>query len=153
VLTFDQAIDFLKAYNPNQPRDARGRWVRASDVVAAVSTKPAAQPKAAKPVRQPKPKIPATFAERVKQIASALKTPPFQGRVAIAQVYDAYKQKYRGDSPNIENFKIRLVNAAKRRELDLGRLDLPEHMDRDLRQRSAAAWGKDEVHFVVHRWE
>jgi hypothetical protein len=41
------------------------------------------------------------------------------------------------------------VAAAKGRELELGRLDLPERMDRDLRLRSEAPWGNDTVHFVI----
>jgi hypothetical protein len=92
------------------------------------------------------------FADRVKEVAASLSTPPFQGRVAIAQVYDAYG-KVNPDAGSLASFKERLVQAAKARQLDLGRLELPERMDRDLRLRSVAAWGSDEVHFVVTAWK
>jgi hypothetical protein len=92
------------------------------------------------------------FAARIKEVARSLSTPPFEGRVAIAQVYDAYG-KVHPDAGSLASFKERLVRAAKARQLDLGRLDLPERMDRDLRLRSAAEWGTDEVHFVVTAWK
>jgi hypothetical protein len=91
------------------------------------------------------------FATRVKDVAGRLSTPPFQGRVAIAQVYDEYGRVH-PDAGSLANFKERLVSAAKARELDLGRLDMPERMDRDLRLRSEAQWGTDHVHFVVTEW-
>jgi hypothetical protein len=91
------------------------------------------------------------FAQRVKTIARGLNTPPFQGRVAIAQIYDAYGREF-PDAGSLESFKQRLVASAKARELDLSRLDLPEHMDRELRIRSATPSGSDEVHFVVTDW-
>ncbi len=92
------------------------------------------------------------FAARVREVAQSLSTPPFQGRVAIGQIYDAYG-KIHPDAGSLVSFKERLVQAAKAKALDLGRLDLPEHMDRDLRLRSAAKWGTDEVHFVVTEWK
>jgi hypothetical protein len=88
------------------------------------------------------------FAQRVKTIARGLNTPPFQGRVAIAQIYDAYGREF-PDAGSLESFKHRLVSSAKAGELHLSRLDLPEHMDRELRTRSATPSGSDEVHFVV----
>jgi hypothetical protein len=94
---------------------------------------------------------PEGFAERVKVIAHALSTPPFQGRVAIAQVYDAYGRQY-PDAGSLESFKHRLLAAAKAHELHLSRLDLPEHVNRELRTRSATPSGSDEVHFVVTEW-
>jgi hypothetical protein len=93
-----------------------------------------------------------SFAGRINAVASTLTTPPFQGRVAIAEVYDAYGRQH-PDAGSLASFKERLVAAAKARELDLSRLDLPEHMDRDLRERSRTAWGSDTVHFVVTKWE
>jgi hypothetical protein len=92
------------------------------------------------------------FATRVKDLARSLSTPPFQGRVAIAQVYDAYGRVH-PDAGSLASFKERLVAAAKGRELELGRLDLPERMDRDLRLRSEAPWGNDTVHFVITEWK
>lgn len=93
-----------------------------------------------------------TFPERVKAIARKLTTPPFQGRVAIAQVYDAYGREF-ADAGALDSFKQRLVAAARAHELHLSRLDLPEHMSRDLRARSATPAGSDEVHFVVTEWK
>ena len=89
-----------------------------------------------------------TFAQRVLAVASKLKTGAFQDRVAIAQVYDAYGYPY-PDAGSLASFKARLVEAAKNHELNLGRLDLPERISRDLRERSTAIWGMDEVHFVI----
>lgn len=90
----------------------------------------------------------AGFATRVQAVAEALTTPPFQGRVAIAQVYDAYGRVH-PDAGSLQSFKERLVAAAFKQLLQLGRLDLPERMDRDLRLRSEAPWGRDLVHFVI----
>ncbi len=92
------------------------------------------------------------FATRVRDVALTLSTPPFQGRVAIAQVYDAYG-KVHPDAGSLQSFKERLVQSAKAREINLGRLDLPERMSKDLRQRSETAWGSDEVHFVITEWK
>jgi hypothetical protein len=91
------------------------------------------------------------FAARVKEVAGSLSTPPFLGRVAIAQVYDAYG-KIHADAGTLDSFKTRLVTAAKERKLDLSRNDMPERMDKELRRRSEAVWGTDEVHFVVAKW-
>jgi hypothetical protein len=101
----------------------------------------------AKPARPPD-----VFAARVKEVAKSLSTPPFQGRVSIAQVYDAYGRIH-PDAGSLASFKERLVAAAKGRELELGRLDLPERMDRELRLRSEAPWGTDTVHFVITEWK
>jgi len=92
------------------------------------------------------------FAERVKDVAQSLSTPPFQGRVAIAQVYDAYGRRH-PDAGSLESFKQRLVHAAKARAIDLSRLDMPERMSDELRHRSKTQWGSDEVHFVVTEWK
>jgi hypothetical protein len=92
------------------------------------------------------------FAARVKQVAEKLSTPPFQGRVAIAQVYDAYGRIH-PDAGSLQSFKARLVEAAKARMLVLGRLDMPEGMPRDLRERSETPWDSDEVHFVITAWK
>jgi hypothetical protein len=88
------------------------------------------------------------FAARVRNIAKSLSTPPFHGRVAIAQVYDAYGRVH-ADAGSLASFKERLVAVAKERELQLGRLDLPERMNQDLRLRSEVHWGTDTVHFVI----
>lgn len=94
----------------------------------------------------------ASFAARVRGVAKTLSTPPFKGRVAIAQVYDAYGRVH-PDAGSLASFKERLVGAAKARELDLSRLDLPERMSTELRQRSETPWDTDQVHFVVVEWQ
>jgi len=88
------------------------------------------------------------FATLVKQVAEQLTTPPFQGRVAIAQLYDAYGRIY-PDAGSLMSFKARLIEAAKKHEILLGRLDLPERMDKDLRVRSETPWDTEYVHFVL----
>jgi hypothetical protein len=92
------------------------------------------------------------FAARIKQVAATLHTPPFQGRVAIAQVYDAFGRDF-PDAGSLDSFKGRLVEAAREGQLHLARLDMPEHMDGELRQRSQAEWGSDQVHFIVTEWK
>jgi hypothetical protein len=64
----------------------------------------------------PHPPADGSFAARVKQLAEKLTTPPFQGRVAIAQVYDAYGRIH-PDAGSLQSFKARLVEAAKARAL------------------------------------
>jgi hypothetical protein len=93
-----------------------------------------------------------SFAKKVNEVASKLSTPPFQGRVAIAQVYDVYGKIY-PDAGSLVNFKERLVNAARNREVQLSRLDLPERMGRELRERSETRWDREEVHFVITEWK
>jgi len=92
------------------------------------------------------------FSERVRSVSAGLATPPFQGRVAIAQVYDAYGSEF-SDAGSLDSFKARLIASAKKRELELARLDLPERMAKGLRQRSHTPWNDDEVHFVVNEWK
>ena len=88
-----------------------------------------------------------TFSQRVKAVAVGLKTPPFTGQVAIAQVYDAYGRSH-ADAGSLESFKRRLVEEAKQHRLDLTRLDMPERISKELRERSTTTWSNDEVHFV-----
>ncbi|MFG1416786.1 hypothetical protein V5F38_00790 [Xanthobacter sp. V0B-10] len=88
------------------------------------------------------------FADRVRQVAQTLTTPPFQGRVAIAQVYDAYGREH-PDAGSLQSFKERLIAAAHANRLELGRVDVPERMDREMLRRSEAAWGNDRVHFII----
>lgn len=118
--------------------------------VAQFDATPSAPPDTAP--RVPAPAEPSGFATRVSDVARTLSTPPFQGRVAIAQVYDAYG-KVHPDAGSLASFKERLVGAAKARQLDLSRLDLPERMAKDLRLRSETAWDTDQVHFVVVEWK
>lgn len=92
-----------------------------------------------------------SFAFKVIQAARKLSTPPFQGRVAIAQVYDFYGQLY-PDAGSLASFKERLVSSAKNKEIDLGRLDLPERMSNEMRERSETRWDREEVHFIITDW-
>ncbi|MGP0061442.1 MAG: hypothetical protein ACLPID_19395 [Beijerinckiaceae bacterium] len=89
-----------------------------------------------------------SFAARIMHVAEKLTTPPFQGRVAIAQIYDAYGRVH-PDAGSLQSFKARLVEAAEAQKILLGRLDLPERMDKDLRLRSETSWGTNRVHFVI----
>ena len=92
------------------------------------------------------------FVQRVRAVARGLHTPPFEGRVAIAQVFDAYAEQH-DDAGSLEDFKERLVSAARARQLDLSSLDLPEYMTAELRERSATSWGEEHMHFVVSEWK
>jgi hypothetical protein len=98
------------------------------------------------------PKKPANgegdFADRIKQVALKLSTPPFQGRVAIAQVYDEYGKLY-SDAGSLSRFKERLINAAMLKKIQLSRLNILENMGNELRDRSETAWDSDRVHFVI----
>ncbi len=93
-----------------------------------------------------------SFATKVIQVASKLSTPPFEGRVAIAQVYDQYGELF-PDAGSLASFKDRLIKSAISREIQLGRLDLPERMSDELRLRSETTWNREEVHFVVTEWK
>jgi hypothetical protein len=64
---------------------------------------------------------PEDFGERVKAVARMLSTPPFEGRVAIAQVYEEYG-RHHADARSLASFKERLVTAARARKLDLERI-------------------------------
>ncbi len=90
------------------------------------------------------------FAERVLEVARQVAEDDhrFAGRVAIAAVYDIYGRSH-PDAGRIAEFKTRLVEAARRRELSLERLDLPELLTEDERARSAAPWDDDHRHLIV----
>ena len=90
------------------------------------------------------------FPERVLAVARRLTETDqrFAGRASIAAVYDAYGRAH-ADAGRISDFKTRLVEAARRRELSLERLDLPELLTDDERSRSAAPWGDDHRHLIV----
>jgi hypothetical protein len=92
-----------------------------------------------------------TFAQNVLDIAGQLATPPFDGRVAISQVYDAYGKRH-ADAGSLPDFKRRLVDAARKRELSLQRVDMPELIAPDVRERSQTQWDSDVVHLVVVEW-
>jgi hypothetical protein len=150
-----QGFEELLAY---QPKPKAGKKAKAAPGAATAATSPLL-PKSmgALPSRMRGEAAPSnTFTDQVLAIADTLKTPTvrgatFDGRVSIAQVYDAYAAKH-DDAGTLEEFKARLVDTAKKdpeRRLGLGRLDLPERMDKTLRQRSEAMWGGQEVHFVL----
>jgi hypothetical protein len=99
----------------------------------------------------PAAEVPHTFARNVLDVAGNLTTPPFDGRVAISQLYDAYGKRY-ADAGSLPDFKRRLVDAARRRELSLQRIDMPELIAPDVRERSQTQWDSDVVHLVVVEW-
>ena len=88
------------------------------------------------------------FAKNVIAVASKLTTPPFAGRVAIAQVYDEYS-KHHPHAGSLADFKCRLVDEARRHKLSLQRADKPELLETELRQRSETQWDGNIVHLVV----
>ncbi len=113
--------------------------------------RPAAAQKEVAPAQRPAsvPLSGAGFAGRVIAVASAIgDTRPFHGRTAIAEVHEAYSRIY-SDAGTLEQFKRRLVSEARQRRIQVGRLDMPERMERGLRERSEATWDGDRVHFVV----
>jgi len=89
------------------------------------------------------------FAQRILDLVRKLPdTGVHQGKVAIGELYDAYRKAHPREYESPKSFGYRLVNAAKDRKLNLNRLDLPETMSAELRQRSATPWDQDTVHFV-----
>jgi hypothetical protein len=100
--------------------------------------------------RQDNPDLEA-FASRVRDLARTLRTDPFAGRVAIAQVYDAgLDRNY--DFGTLEEFKSKVADAGRAGLLDLERYDIAGPMDDALRDRSRTAFGRDERHFIVNEW-
>jgi hypothetical protein len=140
-------------------RDVRHYVVNPS---AAPAEKPAPQPTNQQPkAAEPGEEKPASaskvgFAARVADLLNSMpdaKTAsgaPLKGRVAISDLWDAFKNAYpkHPDSEHPDAFKNRLVQAAKDRLLSLGRADLPERLTPDMLQKSATKWGREEVHFV-----
>jgi hypothetical protein len=91
------------------------------------------------------------FAKTVRELAKTLRTAPFEGRVAIAQVYDAGISRDL-DFGTLDEFKSRVVTAARAGLLDLERYDIAGPMDSSLRERSRTVFGRDERHFIVNEW-
>ncbi len=90
------------------------------------------------------------FSSRIKDLMTKIPdTAPHQGKVAIGELYDAYRKAFPREYESPRTFGFRLVNAAKARNLDMARLDMPERLDPDLRLRSQTQWGDDTVHFVT----
>jgi hypothetical protein len=92
-----------------------------------------------------------SFANAVRKLASRLETKPYAGRVAIAQVYDAGLAE--GLSlGSLDEFKVKLADAAKEGLLDLERYDITGPLDAGLKERSRLRLGRDERHFIVNQW-
>jgi len=91
---------------------------------------------------------PAEFGANVQQIANSLR-PDLGNRVTIGNVYDAYGKTF-PDAGSMNSFKERLVDAGKKRFLELSRSDMPERFPggREERLRSEAKWNADTVHFI-----
>jgi hypothetical protein len=146
--SIDKAVDALAALAIDAAKtDTRSLRIRLVQIAIGQAALPRLKLKG-----ESKETTPGGFADRVKAVARALDTPPFQGRVAIAQIYDAYGRQH-PDAGSLASFKERLVTAARARKLELSRLDLPEYMERDLRERSQTVWDSNEVHFVVTEWK
>jgi hypothetical protein len=93
----------------------------------------------------------ADFAAAVRNLAKTLRTEPFAGRVAIAQVYDAGTG--RGlNFGSLDAFKGHIADACRAGLLDLERYDIAGPMDSALRDRSRTIFGRDERHFIVNEW-
>jgi hypothetical protein len=91
------------------------------------------------------------FAQAIRKLAGRLETKPYRGRVAIAQVYDEGIAK--GLSlGSLDDFKTRLVEAARESLIDLERYDIAGPLDTALRERSRTRLGRDERHFIVNQW-
>ena len=93
----------------------------------------------------------AGFAATVRNLAKTLRTDPFAGRVAIAQVYDAGTMRGLNFS-TLDEFKSRIAEACRAGLLDLERYDIAGPMDSALRDRSRTIFGRDERHFIVNEW-
>ena len=93
----------------------------------------------------------AAFAGAVRELARTMRTDPFAGRVAIAQVYDAGLARDL-DFGTLDAFKARIAEAGRAGLLDLERYDIAGPMDNALRDRSRTAFGRDERHFIVNEW-
>jgi hypothetical protein len=91
------------------------------------------------------------FATRVRDLARTLRTDPFAGRVAIAQVYDTGADR-NYDFGTLDAFKSKVAEAGRAGLLDLERYDIAGPMDDALRDRSRTAFGRDERHFIVNEW-
>jgi hypothetical protein len=89
-----------------------------------------------------------TFASRVASVVYAIgDTRPSFGKTAISEAYEAYARVY-SDAGTLSDFKKRLVDEAKERNLDLSRLEMPERMTKEMRDASAASWDGDTVHYI-----
>ncbi|MEJ2124965.1 MAG: hypothetical protein P8Y47_09215 [Alphaproteobacteria bacterium] len=91
------------------------------------------------------------FATLVRDLARTLRTDPFAGRVAIAQVYDA-GTAHDYDFGTLDAFKSKVAEAGRAGLLDLERYDIAGPMDDALRDRSRTTFGRDERHFIVNEW-
>jgi hypothetical protein len=74
------------------------------------------------PVPQPTPPTPFSFAQQVRQAADASPKAMSDGRVYIADAYDAYKQQ--GGTLSLDQFKAQLNLAHQAGDVGLGRKDL-----------------------------
>jgi hypothetical protein len=116
--------------------------------IGKTAARPALPPK--REIRLEKTEL-ADFAATVRSLAKTLRTDPFAGRVAIAQVYDAGTS--RGlNFGSLDDFKSRIAEGCRAGLLDLERYDIAGPMDSGLRDRSRTVFGRDERHFIVNEW-
>ncbi len=130
--------------------EAKGGVAEALIRASRAKVAPRVQPQPKAEIKVEKPDI-ASFAASVRDLAKTLRTDPFAGRVAIAQVYDAGMM--RGlNFGSLDEFKARVAEAGRAGLLDLERYDIAGPMDHALRERSRVAFGRDERHFIVNEW-
>ncbi len=159
--TVDQATPtLLRRVLPGAAAGVNG--IRRALASAALNTKPVddfetapSEADSAQPA-SPRADKPQDFAATVRALAQTLRTPKPNGghftggQVAIAQVYDAYTAN--GGGPmTLDDFKARLWAAVRAgADFHLTRLDIPDLMDDELRNRSATPTrAGDVVHFIV----
>jgi hypothetical protein len=155
-IDYSALAQFLMGQNALVQPVADPIWNKKQGVLGGLGTEGARSRSAGGGSRAPSaaPPLPGTFAQRVQAIAKILPDTPmaggqgaFEGKVAIKQIYDRYGRHF-SDAGDLNSFKARLIDASKKREVDLSRADSPQYLDKTLYNDSAAKWGTDSVHFV-----
>lgn len=109
---------------------------------------------------QSKPSDPAlvAFGQRVQEVTNKLTTPPFEGKVSISQVFDAYEKahpdrvvKAMPEDKRLAVFKDRLVKANRDGTLSLYPIGEPTALAANIRDRSKVDTAYGTFHFVGNR--
>lgn len=93
----------------------------------------------------------ATFADRVLEVVDT--APPYRqylGQQPINLVWRMYRERWPADAGTLDEFKKRLVRAAKARKLLMAPAELPEMMLEEDRGDSATIWNREKVHLVTN---
>jgi hypothetical protein len=97
----------------------------------------------------PPPPQPATFSDRVRELARRATTGTFGDRkVFIASVWDTFHRDPAW-AMTLDDFKATLLVAHRHGELELARADLVSAMDPELVRASETAWDGTTFHFIV----